>query len=111
MPNPFESFAGQKILILGTKIIIEPIIANWITEAILFPITFAVVGLYYKREMKMPAVGSILYLVFYCIHTGIVYLFCKLSFSPVLCILLIIGYATLLIIIKIKISMHKQACL
>ena len=107
LPNPFESFAGQEISAFGTKFIIEPITANWITEAILFSITFSVVGLYYKREMKMPTLGSILFLVFYCIHTGLVYLLCRLSFSVIPCLLILAIYMFVLIFIKIRINKLK----
>ena len=109
LPNPFESFAGQEISAFGTKFIIEPITANWITEAILFSITFLVVGLYYKREMKMPTLGSILFLVFYCIHTGLVYLLCRLSFSVIPCLLILAIYMFVLIFIKIRINKLKYA--
>ncbi len=107
LPNPFESFAGQEISAFGTKFIIEPITANWITEAILFSITFSVVGLYYKREMKMPTLGSILFLVFYCIHTGLVYLLCRLSFSFIPCFLVILCYLILLCLVKYIINTVK----
>lgn len=109
LPNPFESFAGQEISAFGTKFIIEPITANWITEAILFSITFLVVGLYYKREMKMPTLGSILFFVFYCIHTGLVYLLCKLSFSVIPCLLILAIYIFVLIFIKTRINKLKYA--
>lgn len=109
LPNPFESFAGQEISAFGTKFIIEPITANWITEAILFSITFSVVGLYYKREMKMPTLGSILFFVFYCIHTGLVYLLCKLSFSVIPCLLILAIYIFVLIFIKTRINKLKYA--
>ena len=109
LPNPFESFAGQEISAFSTKFIIEPITANWITEAILFSITFSVVGLYYKREMKMPTLGSILFFAFYCIHTGLVYLLCKLSFSVIPCLLILAIYIFVLIFIKTRINKLKYA--
>lgn len=102
LPNPFESFAGQEITLWGAKIIIEPITANWISGIILFPISYFVAGLFYKREMKMPTLGSFLYFAFYCFHTLIVYVFCKLSFSIIPCAIILLVYIAILVFIKQK---------
>ncbi len=104
LPNPFESFAGQEITLWGTKIIIEPIAANWISGIILFPISYFVAGLFYKREMEMPALGSFLYFAFYCLHTFIIYVFCKLSFSTVPCTIILLVYIAILIFVKQKLK-------
>lgn len=102
LPNPFESFAGQDITFFGLKLVIEPLLANWIAEAILFPVSFFIAGLFYKREMKMPALGSFLYFVFYCLHTLFLYAFCKFSFSIIPCAIISLVYIATLIFIKQK---------
>lgn len=107
LPNPFESFAGQDITLFGVKLVIEPLLANWIAEAILFPISFFVAGLFYKREMKMPALGSFLYFAFYCLHTLFLYAFCKFSFSTIPCIILLACYIFVLIFVKTKLITIK----
>lgn len=49
------------------------VLINFWVGIILGPITYGVVRLYY-RGGTMPAVGSILYLFFYIVHTGLVML-------------------------------------
>ena len=67
-PNPFESLQEQTIVIQGIEIPLNPEIINYIAELALFPLTFTVVGLYYKKSDKKPVKGSLLYLLFYLFH-------------------------------------------
>ncbi|MBR2928820.1 MAG: hypothetical protein IKC24_06655 [Oscillospiraceae bacterium] len=92
LPNPFDALGeGVTIVWKGVPILLAPVLLNWIAEAFLHPITFGVVGIYYTRGSE-PALGSILYMVFYAVHTGVLYLLCRAYPSTVLMILVLIGY-------------------
>lgn len=52
-------------------------------ELIIHAITFAIVGLYYRKGADNPVSGSLLYLVFYFIHTGLFYLMGAFGFNIV----------------------------
>lgn len=82
LPNPFESMER------GTLI-------NWCVGTVLAPITFSIVGLFYERGSE-PAWGSLLYLFFYLLHTGIVILCGKFGFTPVANVTAIVLYCVLL---------------
>ena len=107
LPNPFDVL-GNDILIdyIGIQIFIPPDILNGIAGAILYPFTYAMVGLCYERK-SCPAFGSCLYMLFYCVHTGFIYII--LYFYPtkwvmilvsILCILF--SYLLTLLVNKIK---------
>ena len=87
LPNPFESFPNG-------------IIYNWVTSALLFPVTFTMVGLLYERG-SAPAWGSILFLVFYLINTGVLLLCSVFNFDSVVCVIISVAY-TLLFIALVK---------
>ena len=92
LPNPFDVLGeGITFVWQGTPILLAPILLNWIAELFLHPITFGVVGLYYDRGSK-PALGSILYMVFYAVHTGVLYLLCCAYPLAFLMVLVGIGY-------------------
>lgn len=92
LPNPFDVLGeGIPVVWQGTPILLAPILLNWIAELFLHPITFGVVGLYYDRGSE-PALGSILYMVFYAVHTGVLYLLCCAYPSTFLMVLVGIGY-------------------
>lgn len=92
LPNPFEVLGeGLTVVWQGVPILLAPILLNWIAEAFLHPITFGVVGLYYTRGSE-PALGSILYMAFYAVHTGVLYLLCRAYPSTFLMVLVGIGY-------------------
>ena len=73
---------GEALLLL------TPEILNWITDPIIAAITFGVVGLYYIKGSK-PTLGSILYMVFYAVHIGLLYL--MLSVYPIVWLMVLIG--------------------
>ncbi len=68
LPNPFECFGDNAILI------------NWIAEPFIHIIAYAIVGIFYMRG-SAPALGSFLYLVAYAGITGILVLMGVFSFA------------------------------
>lgn len=101
IPNPFDTLEGTVITISGIDITIIPELMNYIIEAPLHTITFALVGLYYKKSYNIPAIGSVLYFMLYCIHVGILYIMCKYSFSMLPCIAIIVLYIVFHIVLKL----------
>ena len=98
MPNPFEVLGdGITIVISGSEILLTPDILNWVAGGVLPTITFIVVGIYYARR-SCPAWGSILYMVFFCIHTGLLYLMCMAYPFIFLMVLIVFGYIALHIV-------------
>lgn len=74
MPNPFEVLGeGITVTIADAPILLSPDVLNWIAGLFLPAITFAIVGWYYRKG-SFPVIGSILYMIFFCIHTFILYL-------------------------------------
>ena len=72
----------------GTPLLLTPEILNWIAGLGLPALTIAVVGIYYSRG-EFPSQGSFLYMVFFCVHTGILHL---MSFAyPVIRLIVLIG--------------------
>jgi len=59
---------------------ISPEVLNWVAEPIVHVVTFAIVGLYYERG-SVPVLGSFLYLLFYCLHTFLLWLMSVAEFS------------------------------
>lgn len=81
VPNPFEALeGGLGVTLYNNQVILGPECLNLITEPLMHVITFSVVGLYYDRG-SAPALGSVLYLLFYCIHTFILWLMSLTSFA------------------------------
>lgn len=110
LPNPFDALDGTVITISGIDIAVIPELMNYIIEAPLHTITFALAGLYYKKSYNMPAIGSILYFVFYCIHVGILYIMCKYSFSMLPCIAIIVLYIVFHIVLKLLANRITFVC-
>jgi len=82
LPNPFEHME------MGLLI-------NWGVGAILTPITFLVVGLFYERG-SAPAWGCLLYLFFYSLHTGLIILCGNFDFKRMAIIVIIVLYGVLI---------------
>lgn len=81
IPNPFEALgAGLTITISGVPVLFPPFLLNLLAEPIMYMITYVVVGMYYDRGSE-PALGSILYLLFYCVHTFVLWLMSLADFS------------------------------
>ena len=88
IPNPFEVLGEGVTVMLGeTPLLLTPEILNWIAGLGLPALTFAVVGIYYSRG-EFPSWGSFLYMVFFCVHTGILHLM-SLAYPAVWLIVLI----------------------
>ena len=68
LPNPFECFGDQAILI------------NWIAEPIIHAVAYGIVGLFYIRG-SAPVLGSIAYLFVYAAIVGILWLCGLFSFA------------------------------
>ena len=76
MPNPFEALGeGVTVVLNEVPIFLAPNALNWVAGLGLPVFTFLIVGLYYIRR-SAPATGSLLYMIFFCVHTGILYLMC-----------------------------------
>lgn len=78
LPNPFENSVYQICIPLGNGIapmnfVIPPFYINLVIEPVLSAFTYMIVGIYY-RSRSCPALGSLLYLLFYAIHVTLLYL-------------------------------------
>jgi len=73
LPNPFEPLG---VIVLTPYFVLTPFMLNLLAGIVLGPITYEIVGICYNGEF--PAWGSGLYLFFYCVHTGVVYLIVRL---------------------------------
>lgn len=92
IPNPFEALGeGLTILVGESPILLSPTLLNWFAEPIMYLITYLVVGLYYERA-SCPALGSFLYLLFYCIHTWLIWLMSSAGFAIWTVVLIIVVY-------------------
>ena len=89
LPNPFEAFPAG-------------VVYNWLAGMILYPITFVTVGIFYEKGSN-PALGSLLYLVFYLIYTGLLMLCSFFNFSKIACVVIIIVYlAALISVVRLR---------
>lgn len=81
LPNPFEALGdGLQVEICNVSVVLPPSLLNWLAEPIMWVVTYGVVGMYYQRG-SAPALGSFLYLLFFCIHTGLVHLMALADFN------------------------------
>lgn len=87
VPNPFLELE----LGLGYNILAEPL---------LHIITFSIVGSYYRKGIESPAVGSILYLFFYWVHTGLLMLMGHFAWNKVIIAIIVIAYLGVHIVIN-----------
>lgn len=88
IPNPFEVLGdGITVMLDETPLLLTPECLNWIAGLGLPAFTFAVVGLYYSRG-EGASWGSFLYMVFFCVHTGILLLM-SLAYPAIWLIVLI----------------------
>ncbi len=83
LPNPFEE------LEMGVLI-------NWAAGFVLYPVTFFIVGLFYRRG-SAPALGSLLYLFFYAVHTGLIMLCSIFNFATIAIVIISILYVLVLV--------------
>lgn len=81
IPNPFDALGeGLVVNIRETSLLLPPEVLNWVAEPFMHMVTFVIVGLYYDRG-SAPALGSFLYLLFYCVHTFLLWLMSLAGFS------------------------------
>ena len=93
LPNPFEALGdGLQVEIWNTLVVLPPFLLNWLAEPMMWGVTYGVVGMYYQKGSN-PALGSFLYLVFICIHTGIVHLMALADFNKWIVTLILVLYA------------------
>lgn len=96
LPNPFEALDEVfSISVLNTEIPIPAVCINWFAEPFLHTITFGIVGIYYNKGEHNPAFGSFLYLLFYSIHVGLIYLMGCFNFERIAIIAILICYVCL----------------
>ena len=69
LPNPFDPLGDG--LMIG-QMVLAPILLNWIAEPILHVVTFTEVGVIYHKG-EMPGLGSLLYLIFYAMNFGVLW--------------------------------------
>lgn len=101
IPNPFEVLGeGLTITISEVPIILSPELLNWLADPIIYAFTFSVVGLYYIKG-SVPAWGSVLYMLFYAIHIGLVYWVMSLYPIVWLMVFIAVSYAVLHIVVTI----------
>ena len=79
---------GLTITIAEAPLLLTPELLNLIADPIIGALTFGVVGLNYKKG-SAPAIGSILYMVFYAVHIGLLYLL--LWIYPIVWLMVFIG--------------------
>lgn len=103
LPNPFESLINETpVYIGGWEIALCSFIINLITGLIMVPITYNIVGLFYEKKSN-PIIGSILYMIFYLIHSFLISLLCEAYPNEILMPLIVIIYIIVLFVIwKIK---------
>ena len=92
IPNPFEALGDGLVINMGkTSMLLPPEALNWVAEPFMHGTTFVIVGLYYDRG-SAPALGSFLYLIFYCIHTFLLWLMSLAGFATWAVILIVVLY-------------------
>lgn len=93
LPNPFESLGESfDVTLFDITIQMTPDILNWIVEPGLHLLAFGVTRIYYARGLQDPSVGSLLYLIFYALHTGLLILMSTASFAWWVVIPLVVLY-------------------
>ena len=82
LPNPFSALQYGELY-------------NWVASFLLLPITYFIVGLFYKGRTA-PALGSFLFLAFYFINTCVLLLCGVFNFRTIACITIGIVYGAIL---------------
>lgn len=66
-----------------------------LAEPIIHLITYWTVGAYYQKGRDNPIKGSLLYCLFYFVHTGLFYLIGEFDFKAIAFVITIVVYAAL----------------
>lgn len=103
IPNPFDALGDGLVVNIGeTPILLTSAILNWVAEPFVHAVTFSVVGLYYDKG-SAPTIGSFLYLLFYCIHTFLLWLMSLVGFATWAVVLIVVLYIVCLMgIVKLR---------
>jgi len=92
LPNPFDQLPHPvTIHFSGIMMAVPAALLNWIMEPVLYSFTYIIVGFYYTKG-ENPAKGSLLYLLFYSIHVGLLALMARTQFTLWAVILILAGY-------------------
>lgn len=103
LSNPFEALGEGLVVNVGDgPILISPFLLNWIAEPVMHAATYAIVGVFYDRGDE-PAVGSFLYLLFYCVHTFLVWLMSLAGFVTWAVVLILVLYVGLHLVLREKV--------
>lgn len=106
VPNPFDALGeGIPVVLANIPIVLSPELLNWFADPIIAVLTYGVVGLYYIKRSD-PELGSILYMIFYAIHIGLLYL--MLSIYPIVWLMILIGGIYLGLHVTAVILIHKS---
>ncbi len=98
IPNPFDALGdGCTLYITQIPFIIPPSLLNMLAEPFIQAITYSIVGLYYRRGSN-PFFGSVLYMIFYCIHIFILWILSLVRFNIGISIIVIVVYIMIHII-------------
>ena len=109
IPNPFEVLGdGITVTIKGTPVLLTPDTLNWIAGLGLPAFTYLLVGLYYNRG-ENPALGSVLYMAFFCIHTWLLHLM-SLAY-PAYWLMILIGVVYIGIHVVAFILINRRGCI
>lgn len=93
--NPFEALGdGLTVNIGESSTLLSPWMLNIIAEPFIHLATYGIVGFYYERGEE-PLVGSILYLIFYCVHIFLLWLTSLTGFAMWAIVLIVIIYVGL----------------
>ena len=74
---------------------------DFLAEGPLHFVTFGVVGLMYEKD-SAPALGSFLYLLFYWVHTLLIALLSRYSFSRAVVVVVCVPYLALLLFFYVR---------
>lgn len=92
IPNPFDALGeGLVVNIRETSLLLPPEVLNWVAEPFMHMVTFVIVGLHYDRG-SAPALGSFLYLLFYCVHTFLLWLMSLAGFATWAVVIIVVLY-------------------
>ena len=88
-PNPFNALGeGITVCIGENHLLLSPELLNWFADPVIGAVTFLIVGIYYVSGTN-PTLGSGLYMLFYAIHIGLMFL--MLLVYPTVWLMILIG--------------------
>ena len=104
IPNPFDAFGeGITVMISGAPVLLTPETLNWIAGGVLPLFTFAIVGRYYVKNSD-PVAGSCMYMIFFCVHTGLLHLMALAYPAIWLIVLIFVVYIALHIAVRLRMN-------